>query len=278
MSRGRWAKLRRPWLLAAILGFAGLFALVWHLGGRPSPRERTAGLVPVDTSLLVRASTLASALEWTEAARGQSADLDRVLTAVEAALGYDLLDVDTWLGLGLDLDAPMNVAVVPAPPLDAVLVLSVPIRSGHPALGSLSLLFARLPKEVRPRLEWVVEGKASQARLRAGGRLHATLIEITDRILVALPLGPGDRSAGLGGWLDRSRDLYGQRLIGAAGIKEALRDHEDAPLLILCRDGEKKTPPCVLTPEDPAAAVRRLLEAIVIPSSSRDLGQCGPCN
>ena len=262
MNQGSGTRWRRARLAAAGLALAVVVILAWLGVGSPAPGEGAAGVVTGDALFFMRIPTLSTALQWTAAAREDVPALDKALSAARDTLGYDLLDPDTWRGLAVDLDGPFSVALVPAPPLSAVLVLSIPIHPGTPALTGVDLLFAHIPIEERPRLEQGYAQDATLVRLLMGGRVRGILVEWESRVFVALPVGPGDREAGLDGWIARTTDPDGVRLVTRAGVRDALRANRDAPLLVLCREDEN-APPCVQTPEDPVAEIGRMFELLL---------------
>ena len=192
MRRGGATRSRRwPWVVAAATA-AAVVLFAWGGGDGPAaPWERTAALVTADATFLLQVPTLSAGLELLAAAREETPALDRGLSAARDLLGHELLDPDTWRGLGLDLDGSVSVALVPAPPLAGVLVVSLPIHRGTPVIEAAPLLFARVPAEERPRMEQTGELGTTLGRVRTGGRLRGILVEWEDRILVALPWVPG---------------------------------------------------------------------------------------
>ena len=258
-TRGRWRLVR---LVGATLALVVVVTMSWLGVGGPAPGEGAAGVITSDAIFFMRIPTMATAMEWTAATRGDVPALDRRLSEAREALGYDLLDPDTWRGLGVNLDGPFSVALVPAPPLSAVLVLSVPIHEGAPALLGGELLFARVPIKDRPRLEHGEASGALLVRLWLDGSLDAVLMQWKDHVFVALPIGSGDREAGLNSWVARTTDMDGVRLVTQDGIREALRGHKDEPLLILRReDGDAL--PSVRTPDDPVIALGEIFEHLL---------------
>ncbi|MFH1531927.1 MAG: hypothetical protein ABIK09_14470 [Pseudomonadota bacterium] len=258
-----WGRRR---LAAAAVGLGLVVALAWFVVGGPASGEGAAGVVTGDAMFFLRIPAASTALEWVAAAREDAPALDRALNTARDALGYDLLDPDTWRGLAADLEAPLSVALVPSPFLSAVLVISIPTQRGTPVLDGAGLLFTRLPMEVRPRLEQTSELGTSLGRLRVGDRVVAGLMMWEDQLLVGLPVGAGDRKAGIDDWMARTADKNGDRLITEPGVRDALRTHRGAPLLLLCREAGGAEP-CVRTPEDPVAAISELFERLLSPSS-----------
>lgn len=262
MGQGSWTRGRRRLLVAAAAGLAVLVALAALDVVRRAPGEEAAEAVTADARLFLRIPTVSMALELVAAARGASPALDRGLQAARDALGYDLLDPDTWRGLAVDMDAPLAVSVHPAPPLAGVLVVTIPIREGTPALDGAGLLFSRLPMDRRPRLDRDATLGSVPGHFRVAGRACAAVVEWKDDLLVALPLGAGDVEAGLDGWILRTLDDDGDRFVSEPGVRAALRDGRDAPLVMFCSDGGD-TPPCARAHADPAPVIADLFELLL---------------
>ncbi len=261
MGQGSGTRGRRVRLVAAVAALAGLVVLAGLGVVGPAPGEDAAGLVTRDAQLFLRIPSVSMALDLVGAARAHAPGHDQALRAAHHARGYHHHETDTRPGHPVDLDAPLAVALVPAPPLAGVLVIVLPIRSGTPALDGANLLFARLPMAARPRLDRDATLGAVPGTLRVGQQAVAALVELEDDVLVALPLGSGDVEAGFDGWMARTLDPDGRRLGAESGVRDALRTHRDAPLLILCRD-DADGAPCVRTPDDPAAVLGQLIETI----------------
>lgn len=259
MDLGR-AWMRRRSVRGAAAAVLVLAAIVIHVTDRPAPGERSARLLTADTTLLVRAVSVNQVLAWVSAHRAVAPKLDQALMNAATALGYDLLDSDTWAGLAVDLDAPLVVSLVPAPYLAGVLVVSIPLIPGIPGLEGVGLLLARVsPPEARPYQEIDFEYGVRAGHIRIRGRLVAVIVEMEAQVLLALPLGPGDVEAGLDDWLLRLTDQDGERVLAVEGVRDALREHRDAPLLVLCRGDGPKARPCVQTSDDSDAVVIELL-------------------
>jgi len=242
-----------------------VLAAIWiHVAGRSAPGERSARGLTADTRLLVRVASVNEALAWAAAHRTVVPGLDQSLVAARDALGYDLLDPDTWEGLAVDLDAPLVVSLASARPLAGILVVSIPLVSGVQGLKGLDLLFARIsPPEARPRQEIDLGyGGIGVGHVRLHGRLVAVLVEMDAQVLLALPQGEGDVEAGLDGWLQRIADHDRDRLLAEEGVRDALRAHRDAPLLVLSRGDDLDAPPCVQTSDDADAVVIELLSRL----------------
>lgn len=259
MDFGRGWMWRRDVRVAAAAVLI-LAAIVIRVADRPAPGERSARRLTADTRLLVRAASVNEALARVAGHRTAVPGLDQALSAARDALGYDLLDPDTWAGLAVDLDAPLVVSLVPARPLAGVLVVSIPLVAVTPGLEGFDLLFARIsPIESRPRQEIDLGyGGMRVGHIRIRERLVAVLVEIDAQVLLALPLGAGDIEAGLYGWLQRIADQDGERHLAKGSVRDALRAHRGAPLLVLCR-GDDLDMPCVKTSDDADAVVVELL-------------------
>jgi hypothetical protein len=262
MGQGTGTGGRRLRLAVATAGLVAVVVVAALDVVGPAPGEEAAGVVTADALLFLRIPTVSMALDLVAAARGDAPGLDRGLHAARDATGYDLLDPDTWRGLAVDLDAPLAVSLHPAPPLAGVLVVTIPIREGTPALDGAGLLFSRLPMARRPRLDRDASQGSVPGYFRVGGRPRAAVVEWEDDLLVALPLGAGDVEAGLDGWIRRTLDDDGERLVSEAGIRDGLRTHRDAPLVILCRDGGG-APACAQAPEAPAPVIATLFEMLL---------------